>query len=419
MILLIPIVMILAGLALQTALRWMYGARGPAKDDTLYLAGRVFSWLLIGGGVALWLLLPVAAVIVCVMLWVIAGFALVDAVQSARHTQRRMVAKVLAIAQREGQLKQAAELIDQLPAGHFVADAARGMAYQLASGTPLYESVASHRGAVPAVAPAWAAIGTLAGDEPAALEQMCEPGDPNLVAAWRTWLDYTAYFIAATTTMVAVLSFVMLFIIPQFEQIFFDFDLELPATTMMLITAFGASPLFVVLGGMMIVLLVGLLIVGGLYLLDFAPLDWVANRLFRQSHIASVLRMIALAVEHRVEMPRALYAVSVTYPVRAIRTRLSAAYQATAAGRPWAQALAESRLLSEEEQALVDTAEAVGNVPWALRQIAGRRESRSAARLNVATRIALPALIVVLGLAVAVIVVALFIPLMSLVEGLT
>lgn len=401
----------------------VYGVRGPKPDDAFYAVWWFVSWTFILLGMLVWCLLPLAgspgSLVICLLLWILAGFAVVDSVTSSRDANRRTNAKLLAIAQSTGQLKETTELFEAVRQGWAVGGPARAVGYELQSGTPLYESIRNHPRALPRTAAAYAAVGTLANAEPQALDELSQPADPGIASATRSWFDYIAYLVAMMLTMGMLLSMYCLFIVPQFAQIFYEFDLALPGMTQAFISGSGPSPFW----GLMAVAAGAAVVVLGftavLYLFDVRVLQKLGDWLFRRAHIATVLRMVALGVEHRVELPRLLYALSVTYPVRSLRNRLSDAYADANAGQTLPAALAGNRLLSDSEQGLIETAERVGNVPWALRQIAMRRESQLATRMNVLVRIAYPVIVLSIALFVAFIVIALFVPLVKLVEALS
>jgi type II secretory pathway component PulF len=423
MLLLLPLLMILAGLALRLGVSLAYGVRGPEPDNTIYLGAQLLSGLLVGGGLVLWSLLPlagsVAALAICILLWMLIAFAIVDTVRSARAMHRRTVGKLLAVAMREGQLAQFSDLLAQTQSGWFVGQAATQLAYELHSGQQLYEAVAHHKAALPREAAAYAAIGALASAEPEALDALSQPDDPQLTSAWRWWSDHVSYGLAMMFTMGILVSLFALFILPQFLNLLWDFGLQLPPATQLVLSLGDQKFVWVLLlTGAAIVLLCSF-VIGVFYLLDIPVLRGLADWLFRRVHAAEALRMLALAIEHRTELPRALYAISVTHPVRSIRERLSASYQDVASGQAWPDVLMHNRLLSPNEKGLVETAQAVGNIPWALRQIAQRRESQLAARLTFVGHVTHPLLILVISGFVGLMCIALFLPLVKLIEGIS
>src|SRR5262249_32042909 len=99
--------------------------------------------------------------------------------------------------------------------------------------------------------------------------------------------------------------------------------------------------------------------------------------------------------------------------------QLSSAVKALHAGTPWHEALLKSRIVSKPEAALLKTAEQAGNLPWTFRQIAQRREKRAVYLLASALQVLYPLVILLLGSFVGIFVIALFTPLVKLVEGLS
>lgn len=423
MLLLVPLLMIFAGFLLRFGLNLAYGVRGPESDNVFLLSVQLISWLLMGGGLVLWSLLPLAgsvgALVICILLWVLVGFAVVDAVRSTREMHRRTIGKLLAISVREGQLRRVHDLFSQVQPGWFVGEAATQLAYALDAGEPLYESVARNRAALPREAPAYAAIGTLTSAEADALDELSRPDDPQLAGAWRWWFDHFAYGVALLITMSILMGFFATFIIPQFRQIFWEFALELPPVTEVVTEVADETVVWGFILIATVVALLALFVIGVFYLLDMPVLRGLTDLVFRPVHAAEALRLLALAIDHRAEMPRALYALSVTHPVKAIRNRLASAYQGVASGKPWVDVLTQNRLLTRNERGLVETAGAVGNVPWALRQIALRRETQLAARMTLVGHIAYPMIILLFSAAVAAIAIGLFLPIVKLTEGLS
>jgi general secretion pathway protein F len=107
------------------------------------------------------------------------------------------------------------------------------------------------------------------------------------------------------------------------------------------------------------------------------------------------------------------------YPSAVMRSRLSPVAVAVQSGANWCDALLSSRLISHAESALLKAAERAGNLPWALRQIATRRQKRTMYRLHTAVHVVYPLVILAFGAFVGFYVVALFVPLVSLIQALT
>jgi type II secretory pathway component PulF len=131
------------------------------------------------------------------------------------------------------------------------------------------------------------------------------------------------------------------------------------------------------------------------------------------------LRILAVAIEQRQPVADVLYRVARVYPAVTVRRKLGPAADAVTSGASWIDALGKSQLVSQAEEALLTASERVGNAPWALRQIATRREKRAVYRLASGLQLLYPAVILLLGLFVGFYVVSLFVPIVTLIQSLT
>jgi type II secretory pathway component PulF len=221
--------------------------------------------------------------------------------------------------------------------------------------------------------------------------------------------------------MFLVLTFVMIKIVPEFEKIFFEFDLELPAMTQLAVfvsdyfATYLAAPLFTLI----VLALLTIAVIALCYMFNVQVLRSFGDRIFRGRRTADVLRILAVATEHHQPIAAAFERMAYVYPSRMLRRQLAPAAAAVAAGGDWRDALADARFVSRAEQSLLKSAEQARNLPWALRTIAARQEKRAVYRLAAAVQVLYPLLIVSLGAVVAFFVIALFIPLVKLVEGLS
>jgi type II secretory pathway component PulF len=317
------------------------------------------------------------------------------------------------------QLETSVLMSDQSMRG-IVGRAADRLFNALRSGTPLGVAVTQHPAALPSEAAAYLAAGPTTEARLAALRELGRADQGELAAIWRAGVDRLSYLGAVLVIMAMVLTFLMIKIIPEYNQIFMEFDMELPAVTRLAIdlSAFAArylaAPIF--LGFVLFALSAA--VAGILYLCDVPVLAWFADWLFRGKRSADVLRILALATEHRQPLTDALYRMSRVYPAASIRRKLRSAVAAVNDGADWRDALLQNRVVSRAECSLLRTAEQVGNLPWALREIAKRREKRIVYRLALGLQVVYPVVILLLGALVGLVVVSLFLPLVQLIKNL-
>jgi type II secretory pathway component PulF len=162
----------------------------------------------------------------------------------------------------------------------------------------------------------------------------------------------------------------------------------------------------------------GAIAVGICYLFDIPVLRPWHDLLFRGRPTAHVLRILAVATEQRQPLAQALHWIAHMYPSMPMRSRLGPVAAAVSAGADWRDALLKANVVTRAEHALLKTAERVGNLPWALRQIARRREKRAVYRLATALQILYPLAILLLGGFIGFYVLSLFMPLVQLIYGL-
>ncbi len=106
-------------------------------------------------------------------------------------------------------------------------------------------------------------------------------------------------------------------------------------------------------------------------------------------------------------------------PSRPVRTRLAWVISELNQGRPWCDAFRSARLFTTADVELFRIAERIGNLEWALDEASESTLRRVAFRLRVVANLVLPWIVILMGLLVGFVVVALFMPLVSLIQGMS
>ena len=254
-----------------------------------------------------------------------------------------------------------------------------------------------------------------------ALRELSQGDDTELTVLWCSVVDRISYVGCVLLVMLFVLTFLMIKIVPEYAKIFEEFELELPAPTLFVVET---SNVFVQYFAVPTLLAAFLLIVGSLaiwlcYLCDFHVLRPWADRIFRGRRTADILRILAVAADERRPIAAVLNRLAHVYPSPTIRRQLAPAASAVNAGGPGTMRSARCTSSAPPRRPCSKSAEQAGNLPWALRQIAKRREKRSAYRLASALQIVYPMVILLLGAVIGFYVIALFIPIVKLIQGLT
>ncbi len=296
---------------------------------------------------------------------------------------------------------------------------AQRLAAMLKAGDSLPDAVCRCRGVLPADAVPMIRIGCDAGDLPRALRMAaaaCNQDD----AIWMSLFGKIAYLLAVPVFGMLILVFLMLKIIPSFQKIFLDFGVQLPQITQWLIKAscftvnywFLFSPLFLLGLGILIYMILRY------YGWTYADPPLVAS-FVRRLDAARVLDALALGVSRQRPLPECLATLAESHPKRAMRWRLQNVVQEIRAGGDWCESLRGQDLIRQPEFAILQAAQRVGNLPWAMREMAESGRRRLVCHVHAFCQGAFPPIMILMGLAVGFIVVALFMPLVCLIQRLT
>lgn len=412
--------LIVLGIGIRMALRLTYGARGPEPGDPVHGFLNITGWVLIAVGLVPGLI-GGAISIVGLIIILLAAATFVEMIVLRRAAERRSMCRMLALVlDRGAHLESSVFLAGQSLRG-IVGSSARGLFDAMNRGMPLLAAIARYPSALPRETSAFLAAGTSRQARIAALREISRPAQGELTTLWRDCVDRLAYLLVILLVMTSILTFIMIKIVPEFQKIFYEFDLDLPMMTQVAVNfskyfvQFLGVPTFMIFA----ILIVAATIVGICYLCDQPVLSGISDRLFRGRHIANVLRIIALATEFRGPLADVLHRLAITYPARRIRRRLDIAANRVDAGASWQDALHSARLVTQSEQSLLTTAEQAGNLPWALREIASRREKLAIYWIATRLQVLYPFIILSLGLFVAFYAISLFIPIVNLIDGLS
>jgi general secretion pathway protein F len=288
---------------------------------------------------------------------------------------------------------------------------ARELAQQLAAGADLATASAWCKRALPADAPLVVRVGMDLGDLHGALlaARGASGSARPLMPASVIWL---LLFLPAALLCI---TFMQVKIMPSFVRIFDDFSTELPPLTRMLIDGSSASYLPLVL-----------LVVVGLTL--FVWLQWRGTlqprlpgmkRILRWIEFAPLLRILALVTQRGQPLAASLESMARLHPRAWVRRRLRKTVRDVQLGSTWQASLRRHRLLGDGDLAVLAAAERNGNLPWALSEMGESMQRRADFQLRVFGEFAFPLLLTLVGLTVALLAVAYFLPLVNLIIGLT
>jgi type II secretory pathway component PulF len=107
------------------------------------------------------------------------------------------------------------------------------------------------------------------------------------------------------------------------------------------------------------------------------------------------------------------------YPLGTVRSWLRKVTTAVENGQDWCAALRKVRLIDRTDEVVLRSAQAAGNLPWALEEMAESLLRREMYRWQAWYNILSPILILFMGVCVGFVCVALFLPLVGMIQGLS
>jgi type IV pilus assembly protein PilC len=233
------------------------------------------------------------------------------------------------------------------------------------------------------------------------------------------------YPIAVITVAIGILSFIMIVIIPKFEKIFKDFNFTLPELTLWLMATsrwfaqyWYTLPLFPLAFWLLIKLIrlnkTGNYIVDRIYL--WIP---IIGTLIEKATIARTSRTLGTLVSSGVPILEALSIVRETTTNAVYERMYLRVYESIREGETIAQPLKESRLVDDMVVNMIDVGEETGELDTMLYKIADVYDEEVNVLVEGMISLLEPIMIVILGLIVGTIVIALFLPMIKLLEGLS
>lgn len=226
----------------------------------------------------------------------------------------------------------------------------------------------------------------------------------------------------------AIVTFIMVQVVPKFRDIFVDFDAEMPAVTVMLINistwfAEGTPP------GWMVVIALPFAIVAifklirqaqaGRYVLDTVTLQIpVVGQIASKSGIARFTRTLGTLISAGVPILEAIKITRDTTGNEIYARMLQSVHDSIREGDTFANPLRASKCVDGIVVNMVDVGEETGELDKMLMKVADNYDDEVDTLVASLVSLLEPIMVVVLGLIVGFIVVALFLPLVSLIQSL-
>jgi type IV pilus assembly protein PilC len=220
----------------------------------------------------------------------------------------------------------------------------------------------------------------------------------------------------------AVLAFVMIFIVPKFEDIFKQFNQDLPPVTQLLISlSRGMLTYWYIFLGVPILLFViyrmALRAPKFRYASDKFKLHTpIVGDLIQKTIIARFSRTLGTLLQSGVPILEALEIVESSIPNAVLAGALADVRASVREGETMAAPLLESRVFDDMVVNMIDVGEATGSVDKMLLKIADTYEDEVDTRVGTLFKLIEPVLLLALAGIVGFIVVALFLPILKVMD---
>lgn len=232
------------------------------------------------------------------------------------------------------------------------------------------------------------------------------------------------YPIVVIMVAVSILSFILIYIIPKFKKIFNDFGMKLPAITELLLDIsdfvqhnWYVFPLIAI--GIWLFIKLICLFKKGRYAWDWVKLHIpIVGGIIDKTIVARTTRTLGTLVSSGVPILEALSIVKETCNNAVFEHMYQRVYESIREGETIAAPLKESRLVDDMVVNMVDVGEETGELDKMLYKIAEVYEEEVDILVESLISLLEPIMVVFLGVCVGFIVVALFMPMLAILEKL-
>ncbi len=239
----------------------------------------------------------------------------------------------------------------------------------------------------------------------------------------KVWQALT-YPIAVVGIASLVLAFMLGFVVPMFADIFARFDAELPAITQWIM---GLAAGFRDHGGT--ILLLTILVLGMILFLRHDPIvQDLKGRLliqlpglgalFRKLELARISYSLSLLLEAHVHLDQALQLSAKMATAPPFREALLRVQQRISQGESFSASLQEEALFPSYFRQMIRVGEESARLPEMMDQLARQLETESEATISQFTQFLEPVMIIFLGGIVAIILVAMYLPMFTLSQAM-
>lgn len=419
------LLLVIPGMALLLCVRLLYGRKPSAIPDSALLFLRAAGWVMLLAAIlgvlfgTLWDWNSLPSWITTIGMILVIIVVVLMALDRRMRLEHQALLSAIAVAAEKGIPLPEAVLAFADEMNSASARRALWLVRALQQGVPLDQALSYAWIKCSTAARTAVRLGITLGALGPALRNQAETSH-ELETLVRPMFTRWIYLLQMLLIGEGIVTYIMIWIVPVFDGMFQEFGLKLPVMTVLLINAarwtvnygwplfFFATMIALVLAGVGIFSYIG-------WLPRSAP---ILNRMFRRYDGAIVLRSLSLAIRRGQPLDAALRMMADIYPLGTVRAWLNRVSRAVEGGQDWCEALRRVRLIDRADAVVLRAAQGAGNLPWALEEMAESLLRREVYRWQAWYNIISPIIVLVMGVCVGYICVALFIPLVGLIQGL-
>jgi len=239
------------------------------------------------------------------------------------------------------------------------------------------------------------------------------------------------YPIAVISFAVLIVSGIMYFVIPSFVQIFADFETTLPAPTKMLMgmsewfrDAGGGVPgaAIIVVGPISVIMFIKLVRQSqtGRYVVDVVKLKFpIIGNILSKTSVARFTRTLGTLINAGVPILEAINITKETSGNEVYAKALGQVHDAIREGDSFANPLRSAKVVDSIVTNMIDVGEETGDLDKMLMKVADNYDEEVETAVGGLVSLLEPVMVIALGLIVGFIVVSLFLPLVTMIEGVS
>lgn len=306
-----------------------------------------------------------------------------------------------------------------------------GVCEDVEGGAALSEAMAKHPGAFDKLYTKMVNAGEIGGVLDVILQRLAEFMEKSQRLK-RKIRGALVYPIVVMVVAIAILTFIMVFIIPKFEEIFTDFGVQLPGLTQWLIDTSrwmaGTGPDQQIPGWVFVVIALPALFIFFKLIRKAGPgkaatdtlFLWtpVFGKLIRKTTIARFTRTLGTLISAGVPILEAVTITSQTAGNYVFEKALMKVHDSIREGESFADPLRESKTCDAIVVNMIDVGEETGELDAMLMKIADNYDEEVDVAVAALVSLLEPLMVVVIGLIVGTIVVAMFLPMVAMIESL-